>query len=84
MDPRLVISELICGQREEFVPNEPHESLIIAEQAICEGHNELSEQLCSQLNSIELEIINFRIAQLANDAESAQKCLANALEISRN
>ena len=84
MDPRLVISELISGQRAEFVANEPHEALIIAEQAICEGHNELSEQLCNHLNSIELEIINFRIAQLANDAQRAQKCLANALEISRN
>ncbi len=84
MDPRVVIAELISGQREEFVTKEPHDVLIIAEQAICEGHTELFEQLSKQLNRIELEIINFRIAQLANDAESAQQCLAKALEISRN
>ena len=84
MDPRQVISELITGQRTEFVSTEPHDVLIIAEQAICEGQNDLFEQLSNQLNSIELEIANFRIAQLANDAEGAQQCLAKALEISRN
>ena len=84
MDPRQVISELISGQRTEFVSTEPHDVLIIAEQAICEGQNELFEQLSNQLNSIELEVANFRIAQLANDAEGAQQCLAKALEISRN
>ena len=84
MDPRQVISELISGQRTEFVSTEPHDVLIIAEQSICEGQNELFEQLSNQLNSIELEIANFRFAQLANDAEGAQQCLAKALEISRN
>lgn len=84
MDPRLIVSELISGQRSDFVATEPHEALIIAEQAVCEGHSDLSKQLSKQLNSIELEIINFRSAQLSNDAESAQQCLANALEISRN
>ena len=37
-----------------------------------------------QLNSAELEIVNFRIAQLNNEADVAQQCLANALEISRS
>ena len=83
MDPRLIISELLSGKRSNYIGQGPHEALIVAEQAICEGHKELSEQLCEQLNSIELEIINFRIAQLSNDAQSAQQCLANALEISR-
>ena len=46
MDPRQIISELLSGERSNFVDQGEHESLIVSEQAICEGHKELSEQLC--------------------------------------
>ena len=83
MDPRLIITEFLSGERTEFIGEGQHDVLIVAEQAICEGHNELADQLSTQLNSAELEIVHFRIAQLNNEAEEAQQCLANALEISR-
>tara|TARA_B100001029_G_scaffold36956_1_gene28298 strand:- start:658 stop:1527 length:870 start_codon:yes stop_codon:yes gene_type:complete len=84
MDPRLIITEFLSGDRAEFIGDGEHDVLIVAEQAICEGHNELADQLSRQLNSAELEIVNFRIAQLNNEADVAQQCLANALEISRS
>tara|TARA_B110000438_G_C15784960_1_gene638009 strand:- start:51 stop:920 length:870 start_codon:yes stop_codon:yes gene_type:complete len=84
MDPRQVISCFLSGEISEFTPKGPHELLILTEQAIGEGHNELADNLAIQLNEIELQIIKFRTAQIANDAELAQQCLASALEISRS
>ena len=84
MDPRQVVSCLLSGEISEFIPKGQHELLIVTEQAIGEGHNELANNLENKLNKIEWQIIQFRKAQIINDAELAQQCLANALEISRS
>lgn len=84
MDPRHVVSCLLSGEISEFIPKGQHELLIVAEQAIGEGHNELANNLENKLNKIEWQIIQFRKAQIINDAELAQQCLASALEISRS
>jgi hypothetical protein len=83
MDPRVVISDLLSGAIVEYIPSEKYDSLIIAEQAICEGHEELASMLVPQLSEIEVEILEFRKAQLSNNAPLAQECLTNALKISR-
>ena len=83
MDPRQIVSGLISGEISDFTSTEQHEALIVAEQAYCEGHNNLATKLCAHLNEAESHIMEFRAAQLKNDADSAQQCLAAALEICR-
>ena len=83
MDPRHIVSQLLSGQGVEILPTGQHETLIVAEQAIGEGHDELIDEILPFLNDIELEIIQYRYAQLANDVKSSQESLASALEISR-
>ena len=83
MDPRQIVSGLISGEISDFTSTEQHEALIVAEQAYCEGHNILATKLCGHLNEAESQIMEFRAAQLKNDADSAQQCLAVALEICR-
>ena len=84
MDPRLVVSKLISGQGSEIIPKGQHEALIVAEQAIGEGKSQLIGDIMPHLNEIESHIIQYRNAQLTNDAESAQKSLSTALDISRS
>ena len=83
MDPRQVISQLLNGESVDLSENQ-HDALIVTEQAIGEGHTELVAQLSQELNDIELQIVQFRKAQISNDAEMAQRCLATALEASRS
>jgi hypothetical protein len=83
MDPRIVISDLLAGEISEYHPSGKHDSLVIAEQAICEGHEEILSMLTPHLSEAELEILEFRKAQLSNNAPRAQECLTNALKISR-
>ena len=61
-----------------------HDALIVAEQAIGDGHDDLVNRLSSELNDVELQILQFRKAQIENDADLAQQCLATALEFSRS
>ena len=84
MDPRHVVSELASGQGVEILPTGEHETLIVAEQAIGEGHTQLIDVLLPFLNEIEYHILQYRYAQLSNDAISSQESLARALEISRS
>ena len=84
MDPRHVVSQLLSGQGTEILPQGDHESLIVAEQAIGEGHTQLIDDIMPNLNEIESHIIAYRYALLANDAESAQQSLNTALSISRS
>ena len=84
MDPRNVVSKLLSGQGVEILPTAEHETLIVAEQAIGEGHTQLIDLLLPFLNEIEFHILQYRYAQLANDAISSQESLATALEISRS
>jgi hypothetical protein len=83
MDPRNVVSEILTAGVSVFTPRNKHDALIVAEQAIFEGHNELMENLTPLLTDIELQILEFRMAQLSNDAPLAQQCLTNALKMSR-
>ncbi|MDG1524631.1 MAG: hypothetical protein P8Q90_00980, partial [Candidatus Thalassarchaeaceae archaeon] len=84
MDPRQIVSNLLSGEVSDFVQTEQHQTLIVAEQAICEGHMGIYEDISHNLNQVEQQIIQFRIAQMSNDANLAQECLANALENSRS
>ena len=84
MDPRHVVSQLLSGQGIEILPNGEHESLIVAEQAIGEGQKQLIDDIMPHLNEIESHIIEYRYAQLANDAHAAQQSLTTALAISRS
>ena len=84
MDPRHVVSQLLSGQGVESLPTGEHETLIVAEQAIGEGHTQLIDVLLPFLNEIEYHILQYRYAQLSNDAISSQESLARALEISRS
>ncbi len=83
MDPRQIVSQLIRGDITEFKSDTIHDVLVVAEQALGEGHHDMVDKLSIQLNEIELEILNFRRAQLTNDSELAQECLTRALKISR-
>ncbi len=83
MDPRIVLSEILSEGISAFIPSNKHDVLIVAEQAIFEGHDELVEKLSPLLTDIEQKILEFRKAQLSNDAPLAQQCLTNALKISR-
>ena len=83
MDPRQVVTKLLHGESVNLTENQ-HDSLIVAEQAIGEGHDELVDLLSHELNDIELQILQFRKAQIVNDAVLAQQCLTTALEISRS
>ena len=84
MDPRYVVSRLLSGQGIDSLPQGEHESLIVAEQAIGEGHTQLITDIMPKLNGIESHIIQYRYAQLANDAQSAQESLTSALALSRS
>ena len=84
MDPRHVVSQLLSGEGVEILPTGEHETLIVAEQAIGEGHTQLIDVLLPFLNEIEFNILQYRYAQLANDAASSQESLATALDISRS
>ena len=84
MDPRYVVSQLLSGEGVEILPTGEHETLIVAEQAIGEGHTQLIDVLLPFLNEIEFHILQYRYAQLANDAASSQESLASALDISRS
>ena len=84
MDPRHVVSQLLSGQGIEILPKGEHESLIVAEQAIGEGQTQLIGDIMPHLNEIESHIIEYRYAQLANDARAAQQSLTTALAISRS
>ncbi len=83
MDPRQAVSQLLRGESVNLSHNE-HDVLIVAEQAIGEGHDDLVNRLSPDLNDVELQILQFRKAQIENDADLAQKCLATALEFSRS
>jgi len=84
MDPRQIVSNLLSGEISDFVQTEQHQTLIVAEQAICDGHMGIYEDISHNLNQVEQQIVQFRIAQMSNDANLAQECLANALENSRS
>ena len=84
MDPRHIVSQMISGKGTEILPNGQHEALIVAEQAIGEGHTQLIPQIMPHLNEIESHILDYRFALLANDAQSAQQSLTAALDISRS
>ncbi|MEE2747242.1 MAG: hypothetical protein VX473_02100 [Candidatus Thermoplasmatota archaeon] len=84
MDPRLIVSQLISGEITHYDSDKEHDILIVAEQAIGDGHDEIADILCRQLNDIELQIVNFRRAQMSNNASEAQECLSKALQMSRN
>jgi len=82
LDPRQVVTRLLRGESVDLSLNQ-HDSLIVAEQAFGDGHEDLVNRLSQDLNDIELQILEFRKAQIANNADLAQQCLATALKASR-
>lgn len=84
MDPRNIVSRLLSGEDTAILPKGQHEALIVAEQAIGEGHTQLIENIVPHLNEIESHIVEYRYALLANDADAAQQSLTAALSISRS
>jgi hypothetical protein len=84
MDPRQVVSQMLSGKGSSILPTGAHEALIVAEQAIGEGHTHLISEIMPHLNEIESHIVEYRYALLDNDAESAQQSLTSALAISRS
>ena len=84
MNPEIVVSELKIGQRADYESTEPHDLLLICEQALGEGEIEIAERFYPRLNDIEQCIYQFRIAQRNNQAELAQNHLTSALQKSRS
>ena len=84
MNPEIVVSELKIGQRADYESTEPHDLLLISEQALGEGEIEIAERFYPRLNDIEQCIYQFRIAQRNNQAELAQNHLTSALQKSRS
>ena len=84
MDPREVIDELLTGKQIQENEYENHELLIVCEQALGEGHDEIVQSILPYLNSSQSAIIQFRQAQMENNADLAQQFLAQALEDSRS
>ena len=64
---------MLSGQGVDILPTGEHEPLIVAEQAIGEGPTQLIDVLLPVLNEIEYHILQYRYAQLSNDALSAKE-----------
>ena len=84
MDPRQIVNQLLNGELDSFTPENPHEGLIVCEQALGEGHTQIYENLKSSLSESEIAFCNFRKSQLDNNAELAQEFISNSLQLSRN
>ncbi|MDP6905936.1 MAG: hypothetical protein QF440_00785 [Candidatus Thalassarchaeaceae archaeon] len=84
LDPRSIIHSWLNNESIESRLSGPHDYLRVAESALSEDIQDLIEYLVPNLSTAENEILNFRRAQLGNDAEAAQTHLANALTYSRN
>ncbi len=83
MNPATIVNQIKSGELTGYTSSEPHDLLLICEQALGQGDSEIAELFYSKLNTIEQSIYQFRIAQLGNDAESAQMHLTTALQNSR-
>ena len=83
MNPAIVVDQIRSGERTGYTSSEPHDLLLICEQALGQGVTEIAEIFYPELNSIEQSIYQFRMAQLGNDAELAQTHLTTALQNSR-
>ena len=84
MNPETIVNEIGSGIRSDYVSSEPHELLLICEQALGQGEHQIASMFFNRLNEIEQSIFHFRNAQLQNNAELAQQHLASALQISRS
>ena len=84
MNPEIVVRELKFGQRADYESTEPHDLLLICEQALGAGEIEIAEKFYPRLNDIEQCIYQFRVAQRNNQAELAQNHLTSALQKSRS
>ena len=84
MNPETIVNEICSGIRSDYVSSEPHELLLICEQALGQGEHQIASMFFNRLNEIEQSIFHFRNAQLQNNAELAQQHLASALQISRS
>lgn len=84
MNPETIVNEICSGIRSDYVSSEPHELLLICEQALGQGEHQIASMFFNRLNEIEQSIFHFRKAQLQNNAELAQQHLASALQTSRS
>ncbi len=83
MDPRQIVRQLLNGELDSFISENPHEVLIVCEQALGEGHTQIYDNLKSTLSDTEIAFCNFRKSQLDNDAKSAQEFISKSLQLSR-
>lgn len=83
MNPATIVNQIKSGELAGYSSSEPHDLLLICEQALGQGDSEVAEMFYSKLNTIEQSIYEFRMAQLGNDAASAQMHLTTALQNSR-
>mgnify|MGYP003306156516 CR=1 FL=1 len=83
MNPEKIVNEICSGIRADYVSSEPHDYLLICEQALGQGEPQIANMFFNRLNEIEQSIFHFRDAQLQNDAELVQEHLTSALQISR-
>ena len=72
MNPVTIVNQIRSGERTGYTSTEPHDLLLICEQALGQGDTEIAEMFYTELNTIEQSIYQFRVAQLGNDAEMAQ------------
>ena len=82
-DPREAILSWKSGIQLSSLINGQHDALIIAEMAIGNSDEKLLIEIEPFLNRAELHFLNFRKAQIGNDADLALNELTNALEQSR-
>ena len=81
-DPRLFVDDWMKGKMDAELL-EQHDALRICEQALADGHTKIIEELGEFLSNAERAFLDFRRAQMSSEAEDAQECLANALQMSR-
>ncbi len=83
MNPADIVDGIRTGVITDFTASEPHDFLLICEQALGQGEPQIAKLFFDRLNTIEKSIYKFRNAQMANDATLAQQHLTTALQISR-
>ena len=82
-DPREAIISWNSGDPLSSLINGQHEALIIAEMAIGISDEKLLDEIAPFLNNAESHFVQFRKAQIGNDADLALNELTNALQQSR-
>ena len=62
MNPETIVNEIRSGSRSDYVSTEPHDYLLICEQALGQGEAQIASMFFNRLNEIEQSIFHFRSA----------------------